>query len=60
MVEAARPHAATVERFCAGDGLLMTPLNPPERCDIVLEGGVTSAVIYAGLLATLGDRKSVV
>ncbi len=36
----------------------MTPLNPPERCDIVLEGGVTSAVIYAGLLATLARTRS--
>ena len=31
----------------------MAQLNSQERCDVVLEGGVTSAVIYAGLLATL-------
>ena len=36
----------------------MGGLNPAERCDVVLEGGVTSAVIYAGLLATLSERYS--
>ena len=30
----------------------MTDPNPQD-CDVVLEGGVTSAVIYAGLLARL-------